>query len=67
MNRKCEFCGAKISKNDTFCKECGMNFNKKATDAILEDDKNGNSELAKKIGICAIILVVIVLSILLLK
>ena len=61
MNRKCEFCGAKLSKNDTFCKDCGMTINKKVVDAVLEENKLSKiNKIPKKILYIIIFLVVLI-------
>ena len=66
MNRKCEFCGAKLNKNDTFCKDCGMTINKKAVDAVLEDDRTNKPSDQSKLLIYAVSLIAAVILILLL-
>ncbi len=66
MNRKCEFCGSRISKNDTFCKDCGMTINKKVTDAVVDDRSSNKDFKLSNTTIYIIIGFIIIIFILLL-
>ena len=68
MSKKCEFCGAKISKSDTFCKECGMiiNKNEKVVDAVVEGDNKSVEDFIPSIAKYIIIAFFVVLFIFLL-
>lgn len=37
--RKCEFCGEKLNKNSTFCKNCGnkVDNNKEVKEAVIDE------------------------------
>lgn len=67
--RKCELCGATISKNDAFCKTCGNSIkkDKDITDAVIEDpsSKRNTKFLVTIISIIIIIILVLLVYFLL--
>lgn len=63
--RKCEVCGATISKNDAFCKSCGNSIkkDKDITDAVIEDPNNKDNTKFLLTTISIIIIIILVLLI----